>query len=438
MRRLRWWLVAVLAGCAVLGVVLLGRRSEQGILVVEAGPDVEVIVAGHGAVWREKGSCRLSVPAGRYEVWCLWKGRAGRSLWAQVRAGGEEEVRPASPAPVRPAPRPFVVVSRDEPERVLDRFEEAVEAARPGETIEVHGNGPFVSRPVRLDGALVVRAAEGFRPVIRLIPDAERPLIDTTASLVLEGLELDARPVKGGATYNRLALAARGPALHLAFCRTEQTGENTGILVQSPLCNVLHCACLAQRWPALSWIVSRGGRLRLQQSVLGNVVLDLATGPLPGVTVEVRRCAFRRCWAAIEARYDRAPLGRAPVNISVYSSVFAPTAWVLLANRTRDVAVGADVVGKLLRWEESGNVYARGPALLGHAINHRPVGEAVRTLEAWQQVWGTAKIDAQIGPERIADGADEGQVGPGRAYQRWRKTAEYRRWREATGQGAEE
>ena len=65
---------------------------------------------------------------------------------------------------------------------------------RDGDTIEVRGNGPFVTEPIHIgDRALVIRAGTGFRPVIELSASgiqADEPLLDTRARLVLEGLEL--------------------------------------------------------------------------------------------------------------------------------------------------------------------------------------------------------------------------------------------------------
>ena len=79
-------------------------------------------------------------------------------------------------------------------ERKFDTLAEAVQGASDGDTIEVRGNGPFVSQPVNIQGtALTIRAGEGFRPVIKLSPEAlqqDDALLTTNAALVLEGLEL--------------------------------------------------------------------------------------------------------------------------------------------------------------------------------------------------------------------------------------------------------
>ena len=56
-------------------------------------------------------------------------------------------------------------------ERKFDTLAEAVHGASDGDTIEVRGNGPFVTRPDQhRKHALTIRAGDGFRPVIRFDP----------------------------------------------------------------------------------------------------------------------------------------------------------------------------------------------------------------------------------------------------------------------------
>src|SRR4030095_16533154 len=55
--------------------------------------------------------------------------------------------------------------------RKFDTLAEAVLGTNDGDTIEIRGNGPFVSEPLRIGKqALAIRAGEGFRPVIKLAP----------------------------------------------------------------------------------------------------------------------------------------------------------------------------------------------------------------------------------------------------------------------------
>ncbi len=121
-------------------------------------------------------------------------------------------------------PKAFVLLGgKGVAERKFDTLAEAVLSASTGDTIEVRGNGPFISEPVSLgDVALVIRAADGFRPVLKLTTEAiekGRPLLETSAALVLEGLELHqvSQTIRGGGSYGML-ISHEAP-LWLANCR---------------------------------------------------------------------------------------------------------------------------------------------------------------------------------------------------------------------------
>src|SRR5262249_37895515 len=93
------------------------------------------------------------------------------------------------------------------------------------DTIEVRGNGPFVTEPVGIGQALVIRAGAGFRPVIELSEAgirAHRPLLGSRARLVLEGLELRRMPTAPnegtGTGWDAILLVPNTP-IHVANCR---------------------------------------------------------------------------------------------------------------------------------------------------------------------------------------------------------------------------
>jgi hypothetical protein len=65
----------------------------------------------------------------------------------------------------------FVLQGGGLAERKFDTLADAVRRAIDGDTIEIRGNGPFLSEPVNCARtALTIRAAAGFRPVIQLSP----------------------------------------------------------------------------------------------------------------------------------------------------------------------------------------------------------------------------------------------------------------------------
>src|SRR6185369_7933420 len=68
-----------------------------------------------------------------------------------------------------PEPKAFVRLGgHGVAERKFDTLKEVVQFASNGDTIEVRGNGPFVSEPIQINArTLTIRAASGYRPVIR-------------------------------------------------------------------------------------------------------------------------------------------------------------------------------------------------------------------------------------------------------------------------------
>ena len=107
-------------------------------------------------------------------------------------------------------------------ERKFDTLAEAVQGASDGDTIEIRGNGPFVTAPVKIGQPLTIRAGSGFRPVIEGV--FEHPvrehlgIIVARESLVLEGLELHASFTSSDRTSPSDGLRAFG-SLSIANCR---------------------------------------------------------------------------------------------------------------------------------------------------------------------------------------------------------------------------
>src|SRR5262249_52426612 len=80
----------------------------------------------------------------------------------------EARARLAAARAESPPTKPFVLAGDEGRAEVgFATLAEAVAAARPGGAIEIRRNGPIVVPPIRLPGALAVRAAEGERPRLR-------------------------------------------------------------------------------------------------------------------------------------------------------------------------------------------------------------------------------------------------------------------------------
>jgi serine/threonine-protein kinase len=117
-------------------------------------------------------------------------------------------------------------------------LEEAIAAARDGETITVHSPGPFQSRPLNAQGkALTVRAGPGVRPriVMNAGDDPWQALISSDRPLILAGLDLE---LAGNMTRGRRSLTGsvirceRAP-LHLTDCRLKCAVGSVAIVARN-------------------------------------------------------------------------------------------------------------------------------------------------------------------------------------------------------------
>src|SRR5262249_52050147 len=116
----------------------------------------------------------------------------------------------------------------------------AVQAASDGDTIEIRGNGPFVTKPIEIGTSLTIRAGEGFQPVIKADPESlpkAGSLLKSNASLILEGLEFQWLDAHVSQPNDGNLLVASGPSsrLHAANCRfviVRRNGTNSVQCVQ--------------------------------------------------------------------------------------------------------------------------------------------------------------------------------------------------------------
>src|SRR5262249_5932438 len=94
----------------------------------------------------------------------------------------------------KPEPKAFVLLGEKDAEvGKFDTVADAVQRASSGDTIEIRGNGPFVTDPLALGPtALTIRAGLGYAPVITANTAVTKssPLLSSRSALTLEGLEL--------------------------------------------------------------------------------------------------------------------------------------------------------------------------------------------------------------------------------------------------------
>src|SRR5262249_58897479 len=158
-----------------------------------------------------------------------------------MRAGAcrsEAGARLATARAESPATKPFVLPGNGGRAEVgLATLAEAVAAARPGDAIEIRRSGPIVVHPIRVPVALAVRAAQGYRPVLRLSPEgvaSNGAILDTRSPLILEGLELHCPRGPSRAPGAPALVRAQRASLHVSHCRFLLGGKGNALLVTCP------------------------------------------------------------------------------------------------------------------------------------------------------------------------------------------------------------
>jgi len=486
--------------------------TPDGTLVVEVGdPSVKVTIEGDGGlVITGAGPQEVRLRPGSYRVQAARDGKRvplEREL-VSIAKGGREVVKvklegPLAPAAAKAEKGAFVLLVGGK-ERKFDTLAEAVAAAQSGDTIEIRGNGPFVSHPIKVQGqALVIRAADGFRPVLHLSPEGIETyasLLETNAPLVLEGLEFHLVggkvPSPSGPPEIARTVRSRDAVLHVANCRFLVKGEGVGVsAVGSPICELRNCELLSSGmlWWRLGCKPPRGGQILVHNSLLVGGDHGLAIWyeypDLHDITIRLADNTFapRKALSLILSRTpdpisaDRKK-SRKPFRVEALANVFdeqdaflqieQPSELLAQAKAFQPAEIEA-LVPRLFDWYERHNHYPAAGELLGLSVRAQLLQPTrpISVLPQWKQFWGLTKIDAQQGRVRyqtsdvlsrivVADkeitprdfrlaagspgkgarpggrdpGIDPDLVGPGLAYERWKKMPAYQQWRQDTGQ----
>ncbi len=476
------------------------RARGEGTLVIESDdPELTFTLAGSDISLEGGGSHELHLRHGSYIVRASRGGQPVHEEEVTVPRGGREVVRPSVPPPVTPPP--FVVLAhRHRPRREAKTLAEALERARPGDTIEVRGDGPFVTPPLSVRGKpLVIRAAAGSQPVIRMEVPARKGtfnLLHSNASLVLEGLELQARGPANPLPDQQICLVdVSGANVHLAHCRcviegpfglVERCVNFSGALVEMRSCEFLRP--WSHHYPTLVWHSQNRSRLVLENSIVAGAhacVWVFSGGTdLRDVSVQVRNSTLLGRDSSLSFWLNAMPQGQPAFVVEARGNVFDVRTtrenrflW-FAQNPSGDepltAARGEALLSRLAALREDDNVYPADVNLL-HLTNtqHKLLTGARprRTLESWLEFWKAprsrsvqghavfagddlvARLDkapTEVGPAdfRLAAGspgkgagtkgrdlgANVDEVGPGPPYERWKKTAAYQEWRWHTGQ----
>jgi WD40 repeat protein/tetratricopeptide (TPR) repeat protein len=386
------------------------------------------------------------------------------------------------------APGAFVVLGPEDAERKFDTLAEAVAASSPGDTIEIRGNGPFVTEPIELPHALTIRASDGFRPVLKgdpgKLPDHHNWIV-SHYPLVLEGLAFDLvarKPAPASDDFSGQILSPRA-ALDAVNCRFHASGRCI-FIASGADCRLRNCELLCSGGfgtVAVNIDETRAG----QRVVVDNCVLfpvGIRTGLMrPGdADIQLLGNTFGSLEGGaltldLRPNVRRGQLEGRVLRVQASANIYANDCVLLVGAPDEDILAPEETVRRLktlLRWNGGANLFALDGAFVWMHMNGRGKlhpGKPVRDLADWKDFLGVEESDSLAGhveyqggdllarlrqnPEQLTPddfrqrpdsagyragpdgkelGADIDLVGPGEAYQRWKKTQEYQQWRKET------
>jgi hypothetical protein len=319
---------------------------------------------------------------------------------------GKPEVRPAPPV-ANEEPGAFVLLGRDGVElRKFETLAEAVLSASDGATIEIRGNGPFVSDGVTIKHALVIRAGEGYTPSVTLSQasaNQNRTLLSVSAPLVLEGLEL--RRIGGSASVEgrlpKLINAFGGGALHVVNCRliiVATLVHLSGVLVSTDVAAITlrNCELIGKLGVYSAWDCVSGGRCTIENcvSAVGDIRFNHRDGDIKDVNVRVRGNTFAgNCMSLVlrsKPNLSELPGTAPPIHLEFSRNVTHRDpdnrkrgALYFLQAQLKEPYSAAEaeaVLPRLVGLDEKQNVYLSGMPVLVVAADWPPsTGRAART-----------------------------------------------------------
>jgi serine/threonine protein kinase len=385
-----------------------------------------------------------------------------------------------------PADKPFFVVEDGRPDNSFGTLAQALSAAPAGAVVEVRGNGPFVTAGAEAPRAVTIRAGTGFRPVLVHDPadGLSTALIAATRGLTLEGLEL--RNQGGPSSQRRILVNVAAGSFAAANCRFVSAGALTRA-VAAPRVDLRNCEFLSA-WiqaAAVNWTDPPSkGVLRMANCVSPNwgLFLNPSQKELEDVRLDFRSNTLTGAYL-MSLYSDGELLGDGkrppPFRVTAAGNVLqVPSLFRVEINSNRTAAANwplerVDHLARAaLHWTGERNVYLPTTGYeLWHGDDAGKMARAVKSRAAWKEGWGasdTGGLEEAVrffgptrrdGPTGVAEinpdnfrlavgspglsagsggndlGADVTLVGPGDAYERWKKTPDHRDWAEARRAG---
>ena len=398
-----------------------------------------------------------------------------------VAEGATEQQPPASRS------EPFAIIGLDGSVRAsFAQLQQAVDAARPGEIVELHRSGKFSPGPIRVRGkALTIRAAATAAPEWQH-DAASGPALDSDAPLVLEGILFTGvsatpspemprqnwhkRPTQAIPLTGQTMVRFSGRALLLAHCQFRSAWEaiarrpgTADISVSNAaLTELRHCRLVTPWTKGLVWRHTRNdtppARLVLTNCVMFNEEnLWLEAGPQTRLEADIARTLFRERAAVVLARAETPQSIRLTVRQSVFSSRYVVD---------DERPAGGPALPEVCQWEGRGNLFSERECHFIDTATFPTHPAAARRFASWKNFW-PGDVDAALGqfalesepPQEVQSTATPGaffvnglQVvqGPGDAaqtaatyglhpnaaspgstgYARWRRSPEYNEWRD--------
>ena len=425
----------------------------EGTLVIEVDdPTVQVSLDGEALSILGAGFKELKLVPGKYRLHAKKDGqpvkdevvtitRDGRKVVTVTRersGGSDSPSAPAVEALARSEPGAFVLLgSKWVAERKLNTLAEAVQFARHGDTIEVRGNGPFAVDPLVIKSPLVIRAGDGFRPVIEAsekfceavaVDDGKTTfkLLTATAPLVLEGLEFRCRVrYRKDGTWPVLLWTTR--TLHAANCRFLTQKVPVQFCPWEDSAEVRNCEFLSSEYALYpTW----GKPLVVDNCVLTGKVAGKQVGDPRDVPLRLTRNTFRTgdvsflfnafgqeangTWivpfgqeAEIFAAADSIPV----LRVEASDNVFHTRHVLEFLQRPKAVLPPGEAeafLGRMVSWQGRRNAYEVDGAFLNLTSvwpgRYLQPAKLPAGLAGWKQLWGETEADAVEGQVRFQGG----------------------------------
>jgi serine/threonine-protein kinase len=355
---------------------------------------------------------------------------------------------------------------------------------------EPQKSGTFAIDPIEIqDKALTIRAEPGCELTFQFTSDdkTDRPMLKTNSPLVLEGLGFK-REVRRqtNITVGPLEITTgrgvrleqsneivrvEGASLRVANCRFDVNfGYRCIFARKCPLLVVENCQFQDHAIYAVDWDGPEGSEAWIGNSVFSTQVgLHLHCRQARKAKVSLSHCTMLSPWAIVFTLEQSPQEPPVPIQLSMEENIlrggilhFAQSDQYVSINGNMPISKALAQLPHVIQWSDRHNVYdvsSRG------FLN---LNDRITTLKDWLEFWNHGR---GVPPESITSlqgrvrfkfgdagppapwvgacclkegslgqgvgkggsdlGIDAQLVGPGPAYERWRQTPEYKKWREA-------